>query len=112
MSEPKTVSILSIDAWANGPGWTWNNWHKIGEIQLPTFEALTGDDQILAWLISEGYLKSTVTLADIEIDDDQYNVVICDRSAIDAPEDCDCCDCTEHQHSAMPVIAIAYGEAF
>ena len=33
-------------------------------------------------------------------------------SAIDAPEDCDCCDCTEHQHSAMPVIAIAYGEAF
>ena len=106
------ISILSIDAWADGPGWTWNNWHRIGEIDSETLDDLNTDDKIVEWLAGEGFLNSGLIVGKtVEIDDDQYNIVICDPSAIDAPEDCDEDDCTEHTHSAMPVIAIAYGEA-
>jgi hypothetical protein len=107
------ISILSIDAW-NGPGgWEWNNWHKIGEIDSDTLATLDTDEKIVDWLANEGILKPGLVLGKtVEVDDDQYNTVICDPSVIDAPEDCDgeshrC----EHTHTAMPVFAIAYGEA-
>ena len=29
------VNVLSIDAWADGEdGWAWNNWHKVGTVDL------------------------------------------------------------------------------
>lgn len=110
-NESTAVSILSIDAW-NGPcGWEWNNWFRVGEIDPATLETLDTHEKIVEWLTSEGYLAPGLVLGKtVEIDDDQYNIVICDPSVIDAPEDCDECDCTEHTHSAMPVFAIAYGE--
>ena len=106
------VSILSIDAW-NGPtGWEWNNWFRIGEIDTATLETLDTDEKILAWLADAGILNSGLVLGrTVEIDDDGYNVVICDPSVIDAPEDCEDSDRCDHTHTAMPVYAIAYGEA-
>jgi hypothetical protein len=110
-NEPK-ISILSIDAWANGSGWDWNNWFRVGEIDKATLDTLDTDEKLLAWMVAEGYLNAGLVIGKtVEIDDDQYNVVFCDPSVIDAPEDCDEDDCTEHTHCAMPVFAIAYGEA-
>lgn len=106
------ITILSIDAWADMGGWQWNNWHKIGTIDTDTLDTLDTDEKVIAWLVSEGYLRDGVKLGvDVEIDDDQYNIVVCDRSVIDAG-DCEnehWHEC-EHTHCAMPIIAIAYGE--
>lgn len=88
-----TVNVLSIDAWADGPegerGWTWNNWFKVGTCDLDT---LPSDDAgKLAWFVSEGYVNGRA-LTECEIDDDQYNYVICEIK------------------TGMPLYAIAYGE--
>lgn len=105
------ISILSIDAWADGSGWTWNNWFRIGEIDSEDFDRLGSDEEMVAFMIDEGFLSPGLIVGKtVEVDDDQYNIVFCDPSVIDAPEDCDDSDCTEHTHCAMPVIAIAYGE--
>lgn len=112
-NETVRVSILSIDAWNSPDGWQWNQWFKIGEIDLATLETLDTDQKLVDWMASEGYLNAGLTVGkNVEVDDDQYNYVFCDPSAIDAPEDCDDSDCTEHTHFAMPVVAIAYGEAY
>lgn len=29
------VRVLSVDAWRDGEGWTWNNWHCLGEAEIP-----------------------------------------------------------------------------
>ena len=92
-SEIREVSVLSIDAWADGDeGWSWNAWHKVGTVALA--EIVDLDDQALReWFHSNGY-TTTANPALSEIDDDQYNIVICDAK--------------DHR----PVFAIAYGEAY
>jgi hypothetical protein len=106
------ISILSIDAWNSPGGWQWNNWFRVGEIDPPELATLDSDQKIVDWLASAGYLKTGLIAGkDVEIDDDQYNIVISDPSVIDAPEDCDDSDRCEHTHCAMPILAIAYGEA-
>jgi len=106
------ITILSIDAWSDGSGgWQWNNWFRIGEIESEILDTLDTDEKVLAWLTENGFLNPGLVLGTtVEIDDDQYNLVICDPSVIDAPEDCEDSDRCEHTHCAMPVIAIAYGE--
>lgn len=93
MIAENVVSVLSIDAWADGEGgWTWNNWFKVGTVALSEITDL--DDQALReWFHSNGY-TTTADPTLCEIDDDQYNIVICD-----AP-------------NHMPLFAIAYGEAY
>jgi hypothetical protein len=90
----KIASVLSIDAWADGPeedrGWTWNAWYKIGTCDLDTLPQATGEDT-LSWLISEGFATEEARNA-CEIEDDQYNLVMVDRE------------------TREPLIAIAYGE--
>jgi hypothetical protein len=77
-TETKTINVLSIDALADGEdSWTWNNWHKVGTCPLATCDLPPGD--IIAFMISEGYLRDGV--ADrCEVDDDQYNMVIVDAA--------------------------------
>jgi hypothetical protein len=70
------MKILSIDAWANEDGWDWNNWWKVGEISKEEFESLDTDEKIIEW-----FCKDHVTFADlVDVEDDQYNVVIVDKS--------------------------------
>lgn len=86
-----TVNVLSIDAWADGDGgWTWNNWHKVGECDLDTLP----EDEAgkVVWFVSEGY-ASARALTECFIDDDQYNFVLTVRSTFE------------------PLFAIAYGES-
>lgn len=88
------VSVLSIDAWADGPeeerGWTWNNWLKVGTCDLSTLPET--DAEKLGWFISQGYVNEKAR-TECEIDDDQFNYVI---RVIETGE---------------PLYAIAYGEA-
>ena len=71
----KTYRILSIDAWGNKKdGYEWNNWFTVGEIDsIPD----TNKD-IIQLMIDEGFLKPGVNKL-VEIDDDQYNLVILDK---------------------------------
>lgn len=71
------VSILLIDAWRYDGGWTWNQWHKIGSCDVTICDLKPR--ALLAWLRSEGYLGEG-SKGRVAIEDDQYNVVIVDKS--------------------------------
>jgi hypothetical protein len=84
-----TVSVLSIDAWGSEEGWNWNNWFKVGSVDLENLPE--SDSGLLAWFVSEGYVNEKA-LTECEIDDDQYNYVLTVKET--------------HE----PLFAIAYGE--
>jgi hypothetical protein len=75
--QEKTFRILSIDAWRNGPHWDWNNWHCVGD--CPTQVADMPPRKLFRWLRDNGYLNAR-SIGKVELEDDQYNVVICERS--------------------------------
>lgn len=84
MDNDKTVHVLSIDAWRNGPAagdWTWNNWHKVGTVDVGTIDAWgwpVRARRVLAWARREGYLGSR-SIGRCVVQDDGYNVVIAAR---------------------------------
>lgn len=88
---PRRVSILSIDAWRDREGWTWNAWYKRGEIAVDDIPKTNRG--ILAFMRKEGFL-SDYSKGRVSVEDDQFNIVICDR------------------HTLEPLFAIAYGEAY
>ena len=79
--------VLSIDAWRNGDGWDWNQWFNAGTVEL---ENLDNTRSVLKAMRDQGFL-SEASKGRVEIDDDQYNLVICDRN------------------NHMPIFAIEYG---
>lgn len=90
MSNQQEVSILSIDAWADGDdGWNWNQWYRVGKTEVTVCDK--PEAEILAYMVAEGYLKPKA-LECCYVEDDQYNMVICDKET--------------HE----PLFAIAYGE--
>jgi hypothetical protein len=71
------IKILSIDAWRDGSGgWTWNNWHKVGECPLELCDKTPR--AILQWMREAG-LMSQYSRGRAAIEDDGYNIVILDR---------------------------------
>lgn len=81
------MKVLSIDAWRYDGGWTWNEWHHIGDIaSIPE-----GNRAILRMLRDEGYL-SNASCGRVAVEDDGYNVVVLNKS------------------TRMPLLAIEYGE--
>lgn len=73
----KTYRILSIDAWREDNGWTWNNWFHVGDFDLPQF--LDSNRKILQFMRESGYLTE-YSKGRCAVDDDGYNVVILDRA--------------------------------
>lgn len=89
-NEQQEVSILSIDAWADGEdGWNWNMWTKVGSVAVTMCDK--PEAEILAYMVNEGYLKPAA-LTSCYVEDDQYNMVVCDKET--------------HE----PLFALAYGE--
>ena len=82
--------VLSIDAWRDGSSWTWNQWFKVGTISKADFEALDNNRKILRWFRDNGFTSES-SVGRASVDDDGYNVTVCDRS------------------SGMPLFAIEYG---
>ena len=87
-----SLNILSIDAWRFNGSWTWNAWYSAGKYTLPR-DTLDSPRKVLRYMRSEGYL-SEYSKGRVYLDDDQYNVVICDRGT--------------HE----PLFAIEYGPAY
>lgn len=71
------INVLSIDAWADGEdGWNWNLWTPVGKVDVGMCDMPEAD--ILAFMVAEGYLKPSA-LTNCYVEDDQYNMVICDK---------------------------------
>jgi phage antirepressor YoqD-like protein len=88
--EPENFKVLSIDAWRDGPGWTWNQWFTVGEIPK---ECLTWKPRkLFKWLRENGFLVNQ-SAGKISMEDDQYNIVIKEKS------------------NDRPLFAIEYGSA-
>ena len=83
----KTYNVLSIDAWRDNEGWSWNQWFDAGTIELDNLN----NRHVLAAMREQGYLADN-SKGKVSIDDDQYNLVICSRNTNE------------------PIFAIVYGE--
>jgi hypothetical protein len=78
-TECKHMRILSVDTWRDGPGWTWNDWHHVGMCDASLANAKPR--ALFKYFRREGYLNKR-SVGKLAIDDDQYNVVICERSTM------------------------------
>lgn len=83
------MKVLSIDAWRDGNGWTWNQWFHIGN--LDTLPESTR--KALNLLRRKGYLGSG-SAGRVAIEDDGYNFVVVDKN------------------TREPWLAVEYGAAF
>lgn len=73
----QTLNILSIDAWRDGGSWAWNNWHRVGTVDRALIDVTPR--RLFRALRDAGYL-SGASAGRVAVDDDGYNVVICDRA--------------------------------
>ena len=90
MCEMMKTKLLSIDAWRDGYGWTWNNWHTLEEdIYIP--ENITNRELIKFMRDSLNIINSN-SKGKVSIDDDGYNLVLVNRNT--------------HE----PLFALCYGE--
>ena len=88
------MRVLSIDAWGNKvDGYERNNWSTVGYIGKSDLEALKTDKSIAVWFHENGY-TTTPDMRRIIIEDDQYNIVVCEKK------------------SGQPLFAIEYGPEY
>lgn len=71
-----TIKVLSIDAWRDGNGWTWNNWYHVGDAPIELCDKTPR--AILQWMRESGFM-SEHSKGRCAIEDDQYNVVIVEK---------------------------------
>lgn len=89
---PKVCRVLSVDAWRDGDGWTWNDWRNRGFIPLAWCDL--APRALLAKLRGHGSpILNVPGPGCAAIEDDGYNLVIVYRG------------------TREPVLALAYGEA-
>jgi hypothetical protein len=87
--ENPTIRILSIDAWRDGPSWTWNNWFKVGTCPLSLCDLKPR--ALLKALREEYGILTAASAGKVSVEDDGYNIVIKQRS------------------NDMPLYALEYG---
>jgi len=82
----KKYRVLSIDAWADGDSWSWNNWFHVSNYNESTYGPLT--DQSAKQFFRD---FAGADFRQCELDDDQYNLVLVKKK------------------NKMPLLAIEYG---
>ena len=88
------MKVLSIDAWGNkAEGYQWNQWFTVGEISKEDFENLKIDKDYAVWFFENDF-TNTADMRRILIEDDQYNIVICEKK------------------TGQPLFAIEYGPEY
>ena len=87
------MKVLSIDAWRDGSGWTWNALYTVGEVDKATFETLNTSRKQIKWFRDECYLTAE-SAGKVAIDDDGYNIVVTARG------------------TGQPLFAIEYGPEY
>lgn len=89
LPKTQTYKVLSIDSWKNSENsWYWNAWYNAGTIELLS---LDDNRDVLRRMRDAGFL-SEYSKGKIFIDDDQYNLVICNKN------------------NREPIFAIVYGD--
>lgn len=68
--------VLSIDAWREGSGWTWNNWHGAGYFPARLIDSKPR--AVLREMRALGFLSAT-SAGLCSVVDDGYNLTICAR---------------------------------
>jgi len=76
--------MISVDAWAEGSGWTWNNWHPLGDERFAEGSLPETVEEFIA-LMEEHYgliRGVNFKLSDYELDIDNNcehgNVTLCE----------------------------------
>jgi hypothetical protein len=76
----KNYKVLSIDAWADGDGWTWNNWFNIATYDEEIHGELNKENAYKFFFKEFGTSPNIIPYEEYsskyEIDDDQYNLVL------------------------------------
>jgi hypothetical protein len=70
------MKLLSIDAWRDGSGWSWNNWFHVADV--PNHWASLTPRALLHRMREAGHLCNG-SQGRIAIEDDGYNVVFLAR---------------------------------
>lgn len=71
------LKLLSVEAWREPEGWTWNNWYEVDT--LPQDCLTWSTRKLLAELRSRGWL-SEASKGGVTVEDDYYNMIILDSS--------------------------------
>lgn len=87
--KPTQVTVLSIDAWRYGDGWTWNAWYKVDV--LP-WEVLSYSPRKLLRTLREVGVLGDKSKGRVAVEDDGYNIVVLAKG------------------TREPLYALAYGE--
>jgi hypothetical protein len=79
----RVMNVLSIDAWREGDGWTWNAWYHRGTLTVREFSKLGCATRqqtraTLAWFREHGYLSEESKGA-VTLEDDGHNLTVLDR---------------------------------
>lgn len=82
--------LLSIDAWRDDVGWSWNNWYSL-EQDIFILESELTARKILSMLRKWNYLNDN-SKGKLAIDDDGYNINIINKDTFE------------------PIFALCYGE--
>lgn len=89
MATSPTYRVLSIDAWRYDGGWQWNQWYLAGHVYRHDIDGQS--NRHILRVLREAGMLSQQSAGRLRIEDDQYNLVVCDRS------------------NGEPVCAIEYG---
>jgi hypothetical protein len=73
----RAYRILSIDAWREREGYTWNAWYDAGDIDADAIH--WNARKLLKYFRDNGFLTEQ-SAGKCAIVDDQYNIVIIERS--------------------------------
>ena len=72
------LNVLSIDAWKEDGGWTWNDWRKVASIPL---EALHWKPRkIIGYLRNDLGLLSDASKGKVSVFDDQFNLIVVEKA--------------------------------
>ena len=75
MEAAKTLKILSIYAWREPEGWTWNNHFHVGAIDRETLATLDTNRKLLAYMRKHGYLSASSAGKVRVVDSNDYDGV-------------------------------------
>ena len=70
------TKLLNVDAWHDGDGWTWNNWHTIEDGIYLHETVMQSARKLLRFCRENLRILSNESKGKLSIEDDGYNVVV------------------------------------
>jgi len=70
------TKLLNVDAWHDGDGWTWNNWHTIEDGIYLHETVMQSARKLLRFCRDNLRILSNESKGKLSVEDDGYNVMI------------------------------------